>query len=300
MELELSKLVPETIKSWSAVRLAVLVGLSTEATTRGRWRSGRRCSGTTLTPRLLAAAILPGSTAPLRSTTAVPAGAISFLRPISRCWRWRSGLLSILAAWNMPAKSDPSVADSKFRGEFFSMMLFSIAGVSMVGKVNDLVWLFVVLELVSIPDLHHGGHQSRRRSSRRKCGHQILLPGGVFGGGTYLFGFSYIYGIPATRPFDQIAHYFAAISKTRAPCRMLPLIGVLMVLVGVSYKMAVVPLHFYAGDVYQGAATPVTAFLAFAPKTAGGLIAIIHTLEPFQVRLCGAFGSSGLAISTRC
>src|SRR5947208_12433497 len=59
------------------------------------------------------------------------------------------GFFSVLAAWNMPAKEDPSTPDSHYRGEFFGMMLFSLAGVAMIGKVNDLVWLFIALELVS-------------------------------------------------------------------------------------------------------------------------------------------------------
>ena len=61
------------------------------------------------------------------------------------------GFLSVLASWNMPAKADPSIVDSNYRGEFFGMLLFSIAGVAMIGKVNDLIWLFIALELVSIP-----------------------------------------------------------------------------------------------------------------------------------------------------
>jgi NADH-quinone oxidoreductase subunit N len=69
-----------------------------------------------------------------------------------------------------------------------------------------------------------------------------------------------------------------------------------MVLVGVSYKMAAVPLHFYAPDVYQGAATPVTAFLAFAPKAAG-LVAIIQVLGLFGFNYA-QFGRSGEAIVT--
>ena len=61
------------------------------------------------------------------------------------------GFLTVLASWGMPAKMEPGETDTKGRGEFFAMMLLSLAGVSMVGKVNDLIWLFVVLELVSIP-----------------------------------------------------------------------------------------------------------------------------------------------------
>ena len=79
------------------------------------------------------------------------------------------GFLTVLASWDMPAKADPSVPDSHYRGEFFGMMLFSLAGVAMIGKVNDLVWLFVALELVSIPTYILVA-TGRCRSSRRKRG----------------------------------------------------------------------------------------------------------------------------------
>jgi len=184
------------------------------------------------------------------------------------------GFLSILAAWNMPAKSDPSVSDSNYRGEFFGMLLFSLAGVSMVGKVNDLVWLFIVLELVSIPTYILVA-TGRAQIVAQEAGVKYFFLGAL-SAAIFLFGFSYIYGATGSTRYVAIHDYFATheISK-------LALIGILMVIVGVSYKIAAVPLHFYAPDVYQGAATPVTAFLAFAPKTAG-LVAIASTLALFD------------------
>src|SRR5262249_50033989 len=147
--------------------------------------------------------------------------------------------------------------------EFYGMLLFSIAGVSMVGKVNDLVWLFVVLELVSIPTYIMVA-TSRSQIVAQEAGVKYFFLGAL-SAAIFLFGFSYIYGATGATRFSEISTYFANSNGIS----YMALIGLLMVLVGISYKMAAVPLHFYAPDVYQGAATPVTAILAFAPKTAG-------------------------------
>lgn len=182
------------------------------------------------------------------------------------------GFLSVLAAWDLPAKNDPTVCDSQYRGEFFSLLLFSLAGVSMVAKVNDLIWLFVVLELVSIPTYIMVA-TSRSQPIAQEAGVKYFFLGAL-AAAVYLFGFSYLYGYAGSTRFVDIAAKFAVDMGPTGTLPMLGLIGLLMVIVGVAYKIAAVPLHFYTPDVYQGAATPVTAFLAFAPKAAG-MVAII-------------------------
>jgi NADH-quinone oxidoreductase subunit N len=285
LELELTKLVPEIIVLIAAC-LAAIVGLSKNDSVR----KYAQVIALVATALGLAAAILPDGTIPwIVSRTKSNFFSANYITILAMS----VGFFSILAAWNMPAKQDPALTDSKFRGEFFSMMLFSIAGVSMIGKVNDLVWLFIVLELVSIPTYIMVA-TSRSQIVAQEAGVKYFFLGAL-SAAIFLFGFSYIYGASGATRFDQIAHYFAEMGKLGS-LPMLPLIGVLMVIVGVSYKMAAVPLHFYAADVYQGAATPVTAFLAFAPKTAG-LIAIVHTLSLFKFDFA-QYGSSGQAISS--
>lgn len=186
------------------------------------------------------------------------------------------GFFSVLVAWDMPARQDPSVTDTHFRGEFFAMMLFSLAGVSMAGKVNDLVWLFIVLELVSIPTYIMVA-TSRAQAIAQEAGVKYFFLGAL-SAAVYLFGFSYLYGYAGSTRFADIAAVFArdlAPGQTATP--YIALIGLVMVAMGIAYKIAAVPLHFYTPDVYQGAATPVTAFLAFAPKAAG-MISIINII----------------------
>jgi NADH-quinone oxidoreductase subunit N len=184
------------------------------------------------------------------------------------------GFLSVLVAWDMPAKSDPAVTDTTQRGEFFGMLLFSLAGVSMIGKVNDLVWLFVALELVSIPTYIMVA-TGRGQIIAQEAGVKYFFLGAL-AAAIFLFGFSYLYGATGSTRFDAIHAYFTGHS-----INSMAMIGFLMVLIGVGYKIAAWPLHFYAPDVYQGAATPVTAFLAFAPKAAG-IVSIISILNLFN------------------
>jgi len=202
------------------------------------------------------------------------------------------GFLSVLAAWDMPFKAEPGVADSKFRGEFFSMMLFSLAGVSMVGKVNDIVWLFIVLELVSIPTYIMVA-AGRSQIIAQEAGVKYFFLGAL-AAAIYLFGFSYLYGYAgSTRYLDIMNQFSADLAGGRVP--IIGLIGLLLVLIGVSYKIAAVPLHFYTPDVYQGAATPVTAFLAFAPKAAG-VVALITILALTGFHFDPTAGTLGRAI----
>ena len=92
----------------------------------------------------------------------------------------------------MPATADPSVSDSHYRGEFFGMMLFSLAGVAMIGKVNDLIWLFVALELVSIPTYILVA-TGRSQIIAQEAGVKYFFLGAL-AAAIFLFGFSYLYG----------------------------------------------------------------------------------------------------------
>ena len=171
------------------------------------------------------------------------------------------------------------------------MMLFSLAGVAMMGKVNDLVWLFIALELVSIPTYILVA-TGRSQMVAQEAGVKYFFLGAL-AAAVFVFGFSYLYGATGSTRFEDITAWFHA-NPGMSP---LALIGIIMVLIGVSYKIAAVPFHFYAPDVYQGAATPVTALLAFAPKTAG-IVAIISTLSLFGFNYSGPSGTAILSLLT--
>ena len=103
---------------------------------------------------------------------------------------------------------------------------------------------------------------------------------GAMAAALMLFGFSYLYGTTGLTNLTEIAAHFARGLSQAHPIVMLTpwqMLAAVMIIVGFAFKMAAVPLHFYAADVYQGAATPMTALLSFVPKTSG-FIALVKVL----------------------
>src|SRR4051812_43465348 len=201
------------------------------------------------------------------------------------------GVLMVLLAWptNPDATGSRSLHFGGDAGEFFALMLLSLAGVFLVSVANDIVLLFLAIELASIPT-YIMVSISRPIPAAQEAGVKYFFLGAM-AAAVMLFGFSYLYGTTGLLKLDQISSVFQA-ARTGTPpgdnaglanltipnaltgWRML---AVLMLLAGFAFKIAAVPLHAYAADVYQGAATPVTAFLAFVPKTSG-MVAIIKLL----------------------
>ncbi|MFG0248204.1 MAG: NADH-quinone oxidoreductase subunit N [Phycisphaeraceae bacterium JB051] len=158
-----------------------------------------------------------------------------------------------------PENFDPG---NVMRGEFYAFFLFSLTGVMLCGGANDLVWLFLALELTSLPTyvmVATGRDSIKANESGIKY---FFL--GALSAAMFLYGFALIYGATGVTNFDQIRECIAVTGVT-------PLftLGIVLSIVGIGFKIAAFPMHFYTADVYEGAPTPVTAFLAFVPKTAG-------------------------------
>ncbi|MFQ5806001.1 MAG: NADH-quinone oxidoreductase subunit N [Phycisphaerae bacterium] len=180
------------------------------------------------------------------------------------------GVLIALVSWVQPADAE--------RGEFFSMMLFSFVGLMLVGPAIDLVVLFLALELVSIPT--YIMVTLSRRSPRALEGGTKYFYLGALAAAITAFGFSYLYGVIGSATLDAVAvdRIAAALKDPGTPQHGLATIGLLLSVVGLLFKIAAVPLHFYVADVYQGAASPVAGLLGFVPKLAG-LIAIFKIVS---------------------
>ncbi len=157
------------------------------------------------------------------------------------------------------------------RGEFFALILFSIAGVLLVAAANNLILLFMGLELVSVPTYILVGLSRRDIRAQEATGKYFFL--GAFAAAIMLYGFSFLYGAAGTMqlfPSQASQHsIYTVLSEPGAMGDTIIMIGALLVLAGLAFKVAAVPLHFYVADVYQGAASPVTGLLGFIPKFAG-------------------------------
>lgn len=150
------------------------------------------------------------------------------------------------------------------RAEFYAFFLFSLTGVMLCASATDLIWLFLALELTSLPTYVMVTMSTRGTRSQEAGVKYFFL--GALGAAVFLYGFALIYGGTGSTHFTQIAD---AIAKDGI--NPITLAGLVLSIIGISFKIAAVPMHFYTADVYQGAASPVTAFLAFVPKTAGFL-----------------------------
>ncbi|MDB5321275.1 MAG: proton-translocating NADH-quinone oxidoreductase, chain [Phycisphaerales bacterium] len=194
------------------------------------------------------------------------------------------GILLTLLAWptNDDATGNSALHFGHDAGEFFALMLLSLTGLLLVAGANDIMLLFLGIELASIPT-YIMVSVSRPLPVAQEAGVKYFFLG-AFAAAIMLFGFSYLYGTTgATNLYEIMLNLHPKDASgiidwgTRITLTPWQSLAVLMLVAGFAFKMAVVPLHFYVGDVYQGAATPVTAFLSFVPK-ASGFVALIKLL----------------------
>ncbi|MGQ9833228.1 MAG: NADH-quinone oxidoreductase subunit N [Candidatus Villigracilaceae bacterium] len=167
-----------------------------------------------------------------------------------------SGLLGIALAYNYARRMEIE------RGEYYSLLLFSIIGMMLMAQAADLIVVFLALEMLSIP-LYVLAAFARPRVDSEEAGLKYFLLG-AFAGGFVLYGTALVYGATGTTSLSGIV---AAVSGGTSG--LLLTIGAGLILVGLGFKVAAVPFHMWTPDVYQGAPTAVTAFMAAGAKIAG-------------------------------
>jgi NADH-quinone oxidoreductase subunit N len=148
-------------------------------------------------------------------------------------------------------------------GEYYSMLLCSAGGMAVLVGAQNTVTLFLGFELLSIP-LYVLCATEMRRASSLESGLKYLIIGSV-GSATLVYGLALLYGATGSTQFDGMAK---AISAGDLSSDSLLLAGVALVLVGLAFKASVAPFHQWTPDVYEGAPTPITAFMAVATKAA--------------------------------
>ncbi len=157
------------------------------------------------------------------------------------------------------------------KGEFYSLLFFSITGMILLAQVNDLIILFLGLELLSIPLYVMAGFALPRLDSEEAALKYFFT--GAFASGFLLYGIALVFGATGTTNIPEIAHRVSA-ETLMNPTLML--LGAGFLLVGLGFKIASVPFHMWAPDVYQGSPTPVSAFMSIGVKIAafGALIRV--------------------------
>jgi len=158
------------------------------------------------------------------------------------------------------------------KGEYTFLVLSSLLGMLVMASSRDLIGIFVALELLSIPAYLLAGWRKRDLKSNEASLKYYLL--GVLATGVMLYGMSLIFGATGSTLLTEINQ------KLHVASNLEPLvtIGIFFVVIGFAFKVSAVPFHFWAPDTYEGAPTPVTAFLSVASKTAGfvALLEIVY------------------------
>jgi len=172
---------------------------------------------------------------------------------------------------------EPKEGLKEYRGEFFYLILTALLGAMFMASSADLITLFIGLELLSISSYILAGLRKRNLQSNEAAMKYIV--NGSISTAFILFGFSYIYGLTGSTNIFEIGMRTANLQGD-----LLNLIGLAFIItfVGLSFKIATVPYHMWAPDVYQGSPTPVTAFLSVVSKTAGFVIIIRFFLTAFN------------------
>jgi NADH-quinone oxidoreductase subunit N len=158
--------------------------------------------------------------------------------------------------------------------EIHVLALLSASGGLLMAYANDLLVLFLGLEILSIALYVLAGYHRRRDESGEAAMKYFVL--GAFSSAIFLYGVALIYGSTGTTRLDRMRVVLASFVEADAN-RNLPLAGMAMLIVGLGFKVAAVPFHSWTPDVYQGSPTPVTGFMAAAAKAAG-FAALIRVL----------------------
>ncbi len=184
--------------------------------------------------------------------------------------------IAILMSWDYLKRA------GVHRGEYYILALLSSAGAMFMVAANDLIVVFVALELLSIPlyilaafrSVKNDGSELALKSEESGMKYFIL---GAFSSAFLVFGAALVYGATGTTNIPQIFAMAGSIAAATSSATFYLLVGAALLIVGLGFKVAVVPFHMWTPDVYEGAPTPVTAYMSVTVKI-GGFAALFRVL----------------------
>ncbi len=172
------------------------------------------------------------------------------------------------------------------RFEYPILILLSVSGMMFAVSSADIISLYVAFELQSL-SLYILAAFNKDDNKSNEAGLKYFVLGAL-ASGLLLFGASYIYGFTGTTSFAEIAEYFTSRSSRGEPIPSGLVVGLVLVISGLLFKISAVPFHMWTPDVYNGAPTPVTAFFAAVPKIAALAILARLLYDPF-IALSGSW-----------
>jgi NADH-quinone oxidoreductase subunit N len=175
-----------------------------------------------------------------------------------------AGYVTILVSFDYIGDGD------YYQGEYYVLLLTSLLGMVAMASARDLVSIFVALETITIPTFVLAGWRKHDTKSNEAALKYFLI--GALSSAVMLYGMSLIFGLANSTVLVDINKYAAGHTPA------LFAVAVFLTLVGFAFKVSAVPFHFWAPDTYEGAPTPVTAFLSVASK-AGGFVALLTVIR---------------------
>ncbi len=184
-------------------------------------------------------------------------------------------LFMVAVLFTILFSQDYAQALLRYRGEFYSLLLFALLGMCVLASATDFLTAFVGLELMTISFyILVGARMSSANSSEAAVKYLVV---GSASTAVMLYGISLVYGSTGSILFEEICRNPHLLYATS-------IAGITMILIGFFFKLSVIPFHMWAPDVYQGAPTPVTALLAMGSKAAGlaVLMRVLYTAFPMM------------------
>jgi NADH-quinone oxidoreductase subunit N len=206
----------------------------------------------------------------------LPGGVVAFHGQISGdgLGRYFRGLFVVVGLFGVAFGALSDEIPRRRFGEFAALLLSTTLGMCFLAEASNLLMIVLALELTSLPSYVLAGfRRGDRRSSEAALKYVIF---GAAASGLMLYGFSLLYGLTGTLDLGALGPALAAkVANGSVNVRAALALAGLLSLVGFGYKVAAVPFHQWCPDVYEGAPTPVTAFLSVGPKAAG-IVALVR------------------------
>jgi proton-translocating NADH-quinone oxidoreductase chain N len=171
-------------------------------------------------------------------------------------------------------------AHSRFQGEFYALLLFAVLAICLLGGATNLVMVFLAFDFVSIASYILTGYLRDDRGSAEAATKYFLY--GAALSAVMLYGISWFYGLTGSADLQDIAGSLMGMGGSVRPI-VLP--ALILTVAGFAFKIAAVPFHQWAPDAYEGAPTPVTAFLSVGPKIAGFAVILRVLMTAFPLTL---------------
>ena len=171
-----------------------------------------------------------------------------------------------IAALVILASVDYASKMARFQGEYYALVLLSALGMMLLAATAELISIYIALELTSISLYVLVGFLKDSKSTESSLKYLLL---GAIASAILLYGMALVFGVTGKTQLGEIAHVIQAMSLSSVLASPSLILAIVLLVAGFGFKIAAVPFHMWVPDVYEGAPTPITAYLSVASKAAG-------------------------------